>query len=147
MRNNESGIATLPRFIYLNGYAWLLLCVGAGVAVAPCYEVSYWLVALQAAVVLPCLRGAYSILRGWGDKKRKYRVLMERNAPELRPDTFTEFMQAPCGKLLVRLVLKDLGREDAYASLALLEEPWPARLRESCQRQKTTIRMNEDFGL
>lgn len=143
--NKNSGINTLPRFVYLNSYAWLLLFIGAGVAFVPCYEVSVWLVAPQAVAVFFCLKGAIGILRGWSDKQRKYRVLMERNTPQLRPETFTEFMQAPCGKLLVRVVLHDLACPEAYASLLPLQEPLRVRLRQSCRRQKTTLYINKNY--
>lgn len=135
----ERSISTLPRFLYLNIYALLLFAIGGGIVFIPLYKTSWWLVALQAAVALPCFNGALKILKSWKDKKRKYSMLMQRNADGIRPDTFSPFMQAACGRLLVRIVLKDLGRKDAYESLKPLKKPLPERCMESCTPKKTVV--------
>ena len=146
MEQRKAGIETFTRFLYLNSYALLLISIGAGVTFLPLYRWGgWWLVVPQAVAVYFCLKGAYKILSSWNDKKRKYRVLMERNTPTLRPETFTEFMQAPCGKLLSKVVLKDLGQSEAYESLKNLEEPLLQRLRKACKPQKTTIYINKNF--
>ena len=54
-------------------------------------------------------------------------------------------MQAPCGRLLTKTVLYDLGKREAYRELKALEEPLPRRLRKACKPQKTTIYINKDF--
>lgn len=138
-KNMERKISTLPRFLYLNFYALLLLFVGGGIAFIPLYKISWWLVVLQAAVIIPCLKGGIKILSSWKDKKRKYYMLMQRNAEGIRPETFIPFMQAACGRLLVRIVLKDLGEEDKFKSLKPLTKPLPERCKESCRPQKTVI--------
>ncbi len=94
----------------------------------------WWVLALAAVAAIVCLRGGISILASWPDKKRKYNVLMTRNAAGLRPDTFTEFMSAPCGRLLVRIVLADLGMPGSYAQLKSLRPPLTVRLRRECSR-------------
>lgn len=145
----ERSISTLPRFLYLNSYALLLLFIGGGIAFIPLYKISLWLIALQVAGIVPCINGALKILRSWKDKKRKYSMLMQRNAAGIRPDTFTPFMQAACGRLLVRIVLKDLGKPEAFKSLEPLKKPLPQRCRESCTPQKTIVHTfnAEDKGL
>lgn len=64
---------------------------------------------MQAVVAYYALNGAMSIRRSWPDKQRKYDILIEKNRDGLHPDTFRIFMEAPCGRLLVRAVINDLG--------------------------------------
>ena len=94
--------------MYLNAYAFLLLLVGIGIMLLLGYRISWWLLLPQAIVAIPCLKGAHGIFASWKDKKRKYDLLIQRNAEQFRPDTFTEFMHAPCGRLLTKIVLEDM---------------------------------------
>lgn len=135
----DKTISTFSRFIYLNAYAFLLLFMGTGMALIPLYRISPWLSALQAIPVLACLVNALKIFGSWKDKGRKYRILMERNSESFRPDSFAEYMQAPCGRLLVHIVLKDLGKSDMYRSLLGLRKPVIDNLRSSCTPQKTIV--------
>ena len=112
----EKGISTLGRFLYLNIYAFLLILLGLGIFVLPLYR--HWLgLIFQIVWALVCLGEAAKVFYTWNDKKRKYAVLMQRNKPLFRPDTGAEYMKAPCGRLLVQLVLKDLKQTQHYAAL------------------------------
>lgn len=142
--NRQTTITTLPRFLYLNFYAFLLLFIGAGVLAVPLYAVSKWWLVPQLILLVICWKGAFGIFMSWSDKKRKYALLMQRNAAELRPDTFTEYMQAPCGRLLAKTVLKDLGLDDQYFRLQQLRKPLRKRLEEGCKPQKTVIYYHND---
>ena len=42
---------------------------------------------------------------------------MEKNKDAIRSDSFSDYMEAPCGRLLTKLVLKDLGKENEYPAL------------------------------
>ncbi len=67
---------------------------------------------------------------------------MRRNTPQLIPSSFRDCLQAPCGRLLVILVLKDLGQGGEYRRLLKrFREPLPGRLRESCRRQRTVVKI------
>ena len=136
---------TLVEFLYLNIYGILLLIGGIAISLYPFWRQSIWLVALQVLVAYPFLSGAYKILMGWNDKKRKYEILMERNKDNFRPDTFQEFMQAPCGRLLAKQVLKDLGKQEKYTELVKLKMPFRQRLRKGCQRQKVKVYINPTY--
>lgn len=135
----ENTISTTSRFIYLNTYAFLLIFMGIGIVLIPLYKISPWFLAAQVIGLLICEKNGIGILRSWKDKKRKYRILMERNAAGIRPDSFSEYMQAPCGRLLVKVVLEDLGKKEEYASLLRLREPFMDRLKAGCRPAKTTI--------
>lgn len=138
-----SKISTLPRFLYLNAYAFLLAFGGIGIAFIPCYLVHWMLVVLQIILVLICEKNAVRIFRSWKDKQRKYDVLMQRNMTEIRPDTFSEYVQAPCGRLLIKIVLADLHQQDTYKNILKLKQPLWKTLKTSCKTQKTVVYIND----
>lgn len=138
-------ISTFARYMYLNTYAFLLLIMGVGIGLIPLYRHSWWWLLLQVPLVLLCFHGSYSIFSSWKDKKRKYDVLMQRNQQQLRPDTFSEFMQAPCGRLLTIIVLKDLHQTGAYSQLKHLRKSYFVLLKENCLPQKHAIYINPDY--
>lgn len=110
-------ISTPSRFLFLNFYAFFLLALGGGViAISFVFGNTYLKWGLIAAGAYS-LYGSLKIFSSWSDKKRKYNVLIQRNTPELRPDTFSEFMSAPCGRLLARVVIKDLGMKSRWHEL------------------------------
>lgn len=110
-------ISTLRRFLYLNIYAFLLLFMGMGIALISIFYVRWWLLIAQGIGIILCFNGAAKIFKSWSDKKRKYTILRERNEFEFRPQTFKEFMEAPCGRLLVKIVLKDMNMQERYKDL------------------------------
>lgn len=110
----SGNISTLGRYIYLNIYAYLLLFMGIGIAFIPFYRLHWLLLVPQVIAALLLLNASAKIFKNWKSKKRSYNVLMERNRDGLRDDTFKEYMQAPCGRLLVRIVLSDLGESGQY---------------------------------
>ena len=114
---NEPGINTPARFIYLNSYAFLLVFLGVGIALISLHFNSWWVKAPILLAGAYCLKGSIKIFHSWTDKKRNYHILIQRNTNEFRPDTFKEYMGAPCGRLLVRLVLKDLNIPQKYKDL------------------------------
>ena len=74
---SEKRISTLPRFLYLNTYAILLMFTGIGVGLIPLYRVSMWLLPAQLILFVICFRNSLKLFGSWKDKKRKYAVLME----------------------------------------------------------------------
>ena len=54
-------------------------------------------------------------------------------------------MQAPCGRLLTKAVLKDLNLKEKYKELLVYKEPFFVSLKKGCQKQETKIYVNEDF--
>lgn len=70
---------------------------------------------------------------------------MGKNKNEFRPDSFQVFMQAPCGRLLTKTVLKDLNLKEKYKELLVYKEPFFVSLKKGCQKQETKIYINEDF--
>lgn len=141
----ESGISTLPRFLFLNTYAILLLLGGIGfVSISFIINFNWWIFIPCLIAGISCFSGSMKIFRSWKDKKRKYSLLIQRNTPEFTPHSFKEYMKAPCGRLLVILVLKDLGIKGEYRNLwKLFHEPFLKYLKESCRKQQTVVKIYE----
>lgn len=135
----KKGINTFPRYIYLNSYAFLLLFIGIGIGVLPVFRISMWLIIPQAIFVIIFLRGCFRILSTWNQKKREYSILFARNEHELTPSSFTDYMQAPCGRLLTKLVLKDLDKTSSYTDLKKLGKPFIEFLKDGCRGQQTVV--------
>lgn len=76
---------------------------------------------LQIAVAYPFFKNGARILSAWDAKMREYHILMERNKDGFNPESFAKFMEAPCGRLLVKVVLRDLGYSDKYKSLKVYQ--------------------------
>ncbi|MGN0188110.1 MAG: hypothetical protein ACI395_01215 [Candidatus Cryptobacteroides sp.] len=124
----------------MNFYAFLLLFCGVGIGVVPLYRQSLWLIIPQAVLVMIFIRASISIFSSWKHKKREYSILYRKNEKEIRPSSFSDYIQAPCGRLLTLVVLKDLGQLSAYKSLKLLRKPLKDRLKEGCSGSRTVVR-------
>ncbi len=139
---SESGISTVPRFIFLNTYAILLLFGGIGFVSVLFIHFNWWVCVLCVAASLFCWSHSLRIFQSWKEKKRQYSILMQRNTPQLIPSSFKDYLQAPCGRLLVILVLSDLGQSSEYHRLLKqFREPLSERLRESCRKQRTVVKI------
>lgn len=139
-------ISTFTRIMYLNFWALFLLFLGAGVALLPLYRFGTAALVVQVLAVALIEKGALNIFRTWGDKKRKYNVLTERNRNAFRPDTFEEYMQAPCGRLLVKVVLADLGMPERYASLKRMKRGFWTCRKDRFRTENARIWINPDYS-
>ncbi len=59
------------------------------------------------------------MLSMWNDKIRQYNTLLARNKKEFRPDSFAIYMDYPCGRKIVRAVLRDLKKSSEYKNLLM----------------------------
>ena len=135
----------LLRFLYLNIYSFLIVCAGILALIAPFYRISRWTPVIQAIAAIKLFMIAGKLFSTWADKKIKMDILIKRNRDEFRPDTFSVFMQAPCGRLIVHQALRDLHKQHEYKSLLKLRKPLLERLRNNCTPVKTVIHINKDF--
>ena len=133
----------MSRFLYLNIYSFLIICAGILSLVIPFYLFSKWTLVLQGIIAIFLFSTAGKLFSTWGFKKRELALLVNKNRNEFRPDTFKTFMQAPCGRLVVRQALQDLNMQGEYKTLLKLQKPLLERLRENCSSSKTVIYMNE----
>ena len=133
---DEPGISTVPRFLFLNTYAILLFIGGIGLVSVPFVYSNWWICAICVVSGLFCCNRSFRIFRSWKEKKRKYSILV--------PSSFKDYLQAPCGRLLVILVLRDLGQSGEYPRLLkLFREPLTARLKGACHKQQTVVKIYE----
>ena len=110
----------------------------------PFYLITGWTLVIQAVIAIKLFMIAGRLFSAWESKKKEIDILVKRNQVEFRPDTFTIFMQAPCGRLIVRQVLRDLNRTDEYKSLLKLQEPLLVRLKNNCAPARTVVYINKD---
>ena len=111
----------------------------------PLFHIHKSLIVPQVLVSIVCFKNAFHLFSTWSDKKIKYKILIGKNKNGFREDSFKVFMQAPCGRLLTKAVLKDLGIREKYNELIVYKEPLLVALKKGCVKQETKIYINEDF--
>lgn len=136
-------IQTIPRYLYINAYAFLLLFLCIGITVLSFFYCFGILFIASLLLALFCLRMAIKIFNTWPGKIRHYEKLINLNTPVFSPDSFKEYIQAPCGCLLTRVVLKDLGKSEQYPELCKLRLPLRERFRSGYTPHKTIIFIRE----
>jgi len=132
------------RFLYLNIYSFLIVCTGILVLVLPFYSITKWTLIVQGIIAIRLFFTAGKLFSTWEAKKREIDLLVKRNKNGFRPDTFEVYMQAPCGRLVVREALRDLHMQNEYKTLIKLQKPLLERLRNNCTPSKTVIYINEE---
>ena len=137
----------MPRFLYLNIYSFLIIIAGILALVLPFYRISVWLLALQVIIAINLFIVAGRLFATWDDKKKKIHILKSKNINEFRPDTFDVFMQAPCGRLLARYVLAELGKSNEYKKLLKMKKPFFETVSENCSPVKSVVYINEETNL
>lgn len=134
------------RFCCLNLYSFLLLFLSFLIVVVPLFRIAAWFLIPQIALCAYVLVQSVRLFSTWRDKKIKYGILMGRNKDEFRPETFEPFMQMPCGGLLAKVVLKDLGKSSEYGNLLRFRPSFWDSLKMNFVPQKTVIYINEDLA-
>ena len=125
-------------------YSFLLVCAGILSLAIPFYLFSKWTLVLQGIIAICFFSTAGKLFSTWDFKKREIALLVNRNRNEFRPETFEIFMQAPCGRLVVRQALQDLNMQREYKPLLKLKKPLLENWRENCTPSKTVIYINEE---
>ena len=138
----KQSVSTFSRFVYLNLYAFLLCMVGIGILFIPLSSTHWILFVLQIILSIVCVYGGINIFNTWKTKKRKYDILWEKNVEGIRHESFSDYMQAPCGRLLVKIVLKDLDKSETYSELQKYRTSFCNEIKNGYKPQKTIIRIN-----
>lgn len=133
------------RYIYLNFYAFLLLFCGMLTGIIPVFKISKFLIIPQTIIILIFLYQSLRLFSTWRDKQIKYTILIKKNQKQFKPESFKIFMQAPCGRLLTKVVLKDLGLRSEYKKLLIYKESFLVSVKKNYQKTETKIYFNEDF--
>jgi len=135
----------MSRFLYLNIYSFLLAGAGILTLTAPFYHLSKWTLVAQILIAIYLLTMSGNLFSAYKNKIKEIEILIKRNRVEFRPDTFEVFMQAPCGRLLVRSVLSDLGKGEEYKNLKKLKKPFLTEIKQFCAPVKSVVYINEDL--
>jgi len=136
----------MRRFLYLNIYSFVLVFSGALALLIPLYLISKWFWILQGIAALVLFAQGIKMFYTWDDKRIKWEVLLNRNREEFRPDTFEQFIQAPCGRLLAKSVLAELGKSNEYKNLLKMKKPLLTSCKENCTPVKTVVFVNENYN-
>lgn len=115
-------------WLTINAYALLLDVLAL---VAMCLSCCMWHSRRMLAVAI-CVMGVFSLYGGIGihgtylEKKRIYSTLLRRNLKDFHKDSFREFFGVPCHRLVVRMVLHEIGHGERYGELksAFYRYPW-----------------------
>jgi len=132
----------MARFLYLNIYSFLIFCAGILALALPFYFITKWTLVVQAIIAIKLFMISGRLFSSWEYKKREIDLLVNRNKAEFRPDTFEIFMQAPCGRLVVREALRDLDMQERYGTLLKLKKPLLERLKGNCTPSNTVVFIN-----
>lgn len=132
------------RVLYLNSYSLLLILLGALILLPPFHKISWIFLCLQIIAALKCFMVSFRLFSAWDEKKRMMTLLFNRNQREFRPDTFKVYMQAPCSRLLVKSVLKQLGQKRHYRDLLIYKPSLLQSIKETIRPVDTKIYINED---
>ena len=111
----------------------------------PFYMISKWILIPQGIIALYLFYTGCKLFSTWDDKKAKIAILLGKNKDEFRPDTFKQFMEAPCGRLVVRIVLAELGKSHEYKALLIMKKPFFVLLKENCTPTEAVVYINEDY--
>ena len=133
------------RYIYINIYALLLLLIGAGHILLIILTNLHWgLITILSIVAICSIYYGINILFSWPAKMREYRILIERNTPTFNSESFRPYMQAPCGRQLTKVVLKDLGAKSRYSELKQMQEPLLRLIIKGCKQEPARITIYDD---
>jgi len=134
----------MSRFLYLNIYSFLLAGAGILALTAPFYLLSKWTLIAQILIAFYFLTMSGHLFSAYKNKIKEIDILIKRNREEFRPDTFEVFMQAPCGRLIVRSVLSDLDKREEYKNLRNLKKPLIVQIKQYCAPVKSVVYINEE---
>lgn len=133
------------RFLYLNTYSFLLLFGGIILILISFLGIPKLLTIPSIIISFFFFYNSVKLFSSWNDKKVKCEILYKKNINEFRPDTFKVFMQAPCGRLVTKVVLKDLNQKEKYKELLIYKESFLTSIKNNFKPTKTSIYINEDF--
>jgi hypothetical protein len=121
------------------------LFLGLGVLGIPLFRITVFLCLPQIIIAIIVFQNSVRLFSTWSDKKRKMHLLLQKNSKAFSRETFKIFMSAPCSRLIVKSVLKDLGKKQMYTELLVYKEPLWVSIKNNFTPIETKIYINEDF--
>jgi hypothetical protein len=110
----------------------------------PLFKITVFLCVPQFIVALVLFQSSYRLFSTWDDKKRTYAVLKAKNRKSFSAETFKIYMSAPCGRLLAKAVLSDIGLRHKYKELLIYKEPLLVMIKNNFISLETRIYINEE---
>jgi len=98
-----------------------------------------WTLVVQVIISLYLFAMSGKLFSTWESKKKEIEILVKRNRLEFRPDTFEVFMRAPCGRLVVRSALTELGKSNEYKNLLKMKKPFFTEIKQNCAPVRTVV--------
>jgi hypothetical protein len=133
------------KFLYLNMYAFLLAAGGLAILLAPLYSITPLFLALQIPAAFFSFFLSVKLFCSWKDKLRLAGLLVKKNQKGFKSETFKEYMQAPCSRLVVKAALKELHWENRYGELLRYKPGLKEMMKANCSPAKTRIYINEEY--
>jgi len=133
------------RFVYLNIYAFILLAAGLCILGIPLFRITVFLCIPQIIFVIILFQNSFKLFATWDDKKRMYTLLILKNRKEFSAESFKIYMKAPCGRVLVRAVLKDIGLKYKYKQLLIYKDPLLVSIKTYFTPLETKIYINKEL--
>jgi hypothetical protein len=131
--------------IFLNTYAIALGVLAVFTMAVPLWLISPWFIPLQLLCAIPAGNQSLRLFSTLPEKKRMVRILVDRNKNEFHPASFEPYMKAPCGRLVVRLVLRRINRESEFKNLKRYKLSLKKTIVENCTTTETKITYGEDY--
>jgi len=103
------------RFLYINIFAFILLCLSVIVFFIP---INIFIIILKILFVLILLIISIGIFCQWKAKNRKLITLILRNKKIIRIDTFKNLRETPCGWVLADIALRELRKNEIYKAFS-----------------------------
>jgi hypothetical protein len=119
--------------------------LGVLLLIIPLYKVSWVLFAIQCLITIKLLLISARLFSTWDMKKREIILLRNRNSTNFRPETFKIYMQAPCSRLVVRVVLNELNLRIKYKELLIYKKPFLVMIRDNLKPVEQSIYINDDY--
>jgi hypothetical protein len=116
------------------------------VLLLPFYRIFVWIIIIQALIAIKLFTISGKLFSTWNEKKRIAVLLVKKNSGEFRPETFKLFMQTPCPRLVVKVVLADLEQKKQYHALLQYKPPLIKSMIENLKPVKTTIYIHKKLS-
>jgi hypothetical protein len=105
----------------------------------PLWSISKWFIPFQLVLGIYSLSMAMRLFATWPEKKRMVNILIVRNHETFHPASFEPYMKAPCGRMVVRVVLKRINMETEIKNLKKYRISFRYMLTNNCKNVETKI--------
>lgn len=126
-------LSRIPLWLVLNYYTFLLdaFCIAMGLLSWGCFTRESFIFALLCAGCVALIGYAAIVLHSTYPMKRHlFATLKRRNRKQIHLNSFKDFVDAPCHRLIVRTVLAHVSQAEVYREVLKLYYvyPWKRRV-------------------